>query len=58
MIHGRIASENNEAHVENIISTDINNDAMSIRRPKACNEIYAKLNLLYRQFGMCSPDVL
>ena len=25
---------------------------------KASNEMYAKLNLLYRQFGMCSPDVL
>ena len=36
---------NNEAHVGNIISTDINNDAMSIS--KACNETYTKLNLLY-----------
>ena len=53
----RIASKvNNEAHVGNIVSADINNDTMSIS--KACNEMYAELNLLYRQFGMCSPDVL
>ena len=53
---GRVASKvNNEAHVGNI-STDIYNDEMSIS--KACNEMYAKFNLLYLQFGMCSPDVL
>ena len=56
VFQGRVASKvNNEAHVGNI-STDIYNDEMSIS--KACNEMYAKLNLLYLQFGMCSPDVL
>ena len=53
----RVASKvNNEAHVGHIISTDIYNDEMSIR--KECNEMYAKLNLLYLQFSMCCPDVL
>ena len=57
VFQGKIASKvNNEAHVGNIVSADINNDTMSIS--KACNEMYAELNLLYRQFGMCSPDVL
>ena len=57
VFQGRVASKvNNEAHVGNISSTDIYNDEMSIS--KACNEMYAKLNLLYLQFGMCSPDVL
>ena len=41
MFQGRVASRvNNEAHVGNIISTAINNDAMSIS--KACNELYSK----------------
>ena len=58
VFQGRIASKvNNEAHVGNICGpTDINNDAMSIS--KACDEMYAKLNLLYNQFDVCSPDVL
>ena len=57
VFQGRVASKvNNEAHVGNIISTDIYNDEMSIS--KACNEMYDKLKLLYRQFGMSSPDVL
>ena len=57
VFQGTVASKvNNEAHVGNIISTDIYNDEMSIS--KACNEMYAKLNLLCLQFGMCSPDVL
>ncbi len=25
---------------------------------KACGEMYAKFNLLMRQFGMCAPNVL
>ena len=54
---GKIVSKvNNEIHVGNIISADINNDTRSIS--KACNEMYAKFNLLYRQFDMCSSDVL
>ena len=57
LFQSRVASKvNNEAHVGNIISTDIYNDDMSIS--KACNEMYAKLNVLYLKFGMCSPDVL
>ena len=44
-----ISKVNNEAHVENI-STDINNEAMSIS--KVCSEMYDKLDLLYGQFGM------
>ena len=45
VFQSRIASKvNNTAHVGNVISTDINNGAMSIT--KACSEMYAKLNLL------------
>ena len=45
VFQSRIASKvNNTTHVGNVISTDINNGAMSIT--KACNEMYAKLNLL------------
>ena len=45
MFQGRIASKvNYEAHVGNIISTDINNDAKLIS--KTCNEMYAKLIIL------------
>ena len=57
MLQGKFVSKvNNEAHVGNIISTDTNNDVMSIS--KACNEMYAKFNIPYCQFGMYSPDVL
>ena len=63
MVFGRNVSKvdvaskvNNEAHVGNVISTDIYNDEMSIS--KACNEMNAKLNVLYLQVGICSPDVL
>ena len=41
---GKIVSKvNNEAHVGNIISTDISNNTMSIS--KACNKMYAQTQL-------------
>ena len=51
-----VSKVNNKTHVGNVFSADMNNDTWSIS--KACNEMYAKFNLLYRQFGMCSSDVL
>ena len=53
---GKVISQiSKETHVGNIVSTDIDSDKLSIS--KACNELYAKFNLLLRQFGMCSSHV-
>ena len=57
VFQGNVISQvQSEKHVGIIMgtSTDIDKNIIS----KACAELYAKFNLLLRQFGMCAPNVL
>ena len=51
-----ITQVESEKHVGNIVGTckDIDNKIIT----RACNELYSKFNLLMRQFGTCSPNII
>ena len=51
-----VSQVDSEIHIGNYICTDRRDDTIPVNN--ACNDMYAKLNLLYCQFSKCSPCVL
>ena len=52
----KISLSDSEKHVGNLLSNRA--DLMSQKVHQACNQLYAKVNVIIRQFGACDPFIM